>query len=199
MLLQPFTWSQTGQSHLSSFQATGNGFPSTWSGTFCTNADTDQMLHSILSPKLHSLDKHRIEHLLAQRQFSALWQDIEVLHTMSCSCIFCGTSLATSDLTLHLREEHPCKHDTVVFCMEQLLPVVHALNTEDYRCQLCRLIYNLPSHLRPDETLAERQALLSSISKARAPCSCNSSSCLLHCCRAIACNMDREDLGCRGR
>ena len=156
---------------------------------------TDQVLHSILSPKLHSLDKHRIEHLLAQRQFSALWQDIEVLHTLSCSCLFCGINLATSDLTLHLREEHPCKHDTVVFYMEQLLPMVHALNTEDYKCQLCRLIYNLPSHLRPDETLAERQALAQSHLKGSCPVLLQLSllfASLLY--RAIACNMDTEDL-----
>ena len=130
---------------------------------------TDQLLHSVLSHNMPQLDKHRLEVLLAQLQFTDLWQDLEVLSTLSCCCIFCGKRLATADLAMHLHEEHHSKHDMVCFYMEQFIPVVHALNEEDFRCQLCRLIYNLPANLRPDETLAERQALAQSHLRSSCP------------------------------
>ena len=120
---------------------------------------TDEMLTATISSKLPAQEKHRLEHLLAQRLFTTLWQDMEILTTLSCHCIFCGARMATSDLAVHLHQEHLCQQEAVLFYLEQLLPVAHALNTEDFRCQLCRLIYNLPATQRPDETLAEREAL----------------------------------------
>ena len=120
---------------------------------------TDTMLRSTLSPALPPMEKHRLEHTLAQRRFADLWQDLHILTTLSCHCLFCGVQMMTADLAVHLHQEHPCANEALLFYMEQLMPIVHDLNQEDFRCQLCRLIYNLPVASRPDETPVERAAL----------------------------------------
>ena len=129
---------------------------------------TDQMLQATLSKQLKNTDRYRLEQLLAHRSFGELWQDMEVLHLLSGQCILCGKTHSTADLALHMREEHHCSHAMVLFYMEQFIPMLRDQNLEDFRCQLCRLIYNLPQSMKPDETLAERSAL--SISHLRGNC-----------------------------
>ena len=136
---------------------------------FAPNVITDQVLQRVLSPKLHSGDRYRIEQLLAQRRFHDLWQDLEVQHLLSCTCLFCGKSAPSAELALHLREEHPCTHEMVLFYMETLLPVVAADNPEDFRCQQCRMIYNLPATMRPEEPVQDRLALAQSHLRANCP------------------------------
>ena len=136
---------------------------------FAPNVITDQVLNRVLSSNLQSGDRYRIEQLLAQRRFHDLWQDLEAQHLLSCTCLFCGKSAPTAELALHLREEHPCTHEMVLFYMETLLPVVGANNPEDFRCQHCRMIYNLPASMRPEEPPQDRMALAQSHLRANCP------------------------------
>eukprot|EP00435_Cladocopium_sp_Y103_P017051 s3272_g4.t1 len=123
---------------------------------------TDQMLANLLSPKLSREIQFRLEQLLAGRQFSQLWQEPDMQQLLRSQCLCCGIRLAPADLALHLREEHNCKHNTFLFYMEQLLPVLHASQTDDYSCNLCLQIYNLPAAMKPDEPEHVRTALAQS-------------------------------------
>ena len=136
---------------------------------FAPTVITDQVLHRVLSSDLPPGERYRIEQLLAQRRFSDLWQDLEVQHLLSCTCIFCGRSVPTAELALHIREEHPCDHEMVLFYMDTLLPVVNANNPDDFRCQQCRQIFNLPATMRPDESETERLALAQSHLRTNCP------------------------------
>ena len=107
-------------------------------------------MHAI-STDLPRLEKHALERILVNRQFSELWQDLNMQQFLSWHCLQCGKTKRPADLTLHLREEHLSRHEMILFYMEQLLPHVHSQNTEDFRCQLCRLVFNLPQHMQPDE------------------------------------------------
>lgn len=135
---------------------------------FAPNVITEQVLHSVLSDQLSREDRYMLEQVLAHRQFEALWQDSGILRMLRAQCLFCGSRPLLAEMTLHLRQEHPCGHPMFMFYMEQLVPHVHALNPDDYQCQLCSLIFNLPSHLRPDESLSDR--VLLALSHLRGSC-----------------------------
>ena len=130
---------------------------------------TDTMLQAILSAKLPRAPKYRLEQALVHRQFADTWRDQELLQFLRTHCLFCGHQTHTSDLALHLREEHACSHNTCLFYMEQLLPTVHALNPDDYQCQLCGLIFNLPAHMGPDQPAHDRIILALSHLKGSCP------------------------------
>ena len=129
---------------------------------FAPTLVTDTTLKAIFSEHLPRAAQYKLEQKLVHRQFADLWQDPDLLQLMRSQCLFCGARPLPADLALHLREEHPCGHEMFLFYMEQLLPVVHAINPDDYQCHLCRLIFNLPAHMRPDEPLHERVVLAQS-------------------------------------
>ena len=135
---------------------------------FAPTVITEQVLISIFSDQLCRADKYRLEQALVHRQLDALWQDQALLQLLRTQCVFCGSRPLTAEMALHLRQEHPCGHPMFLFYMEQLIPHVHALNPDDYQCQLCGLIFNLPSALRPDEPLSDR--VLLALSHLRGSC-----------------------------
>jgi hypothetical protein len=135
---------------------------------FAPTVITDEILQALLSDKLPRADRYRLEQVLVHRHFDALWQDSEILQLLRSQCMFCGARPLPAELNLHLREEHPCQHAMVQFYMEQLQPHVHAHNPDDFQCHLCRLIFNLPAHMRPDEPLPDR--VLLTLSHLRGSC-----------------------------
>ena len=120
---------------------------------------TEQVLQHVLTNRLQRADRYKLEQALVHRRFADVWQDDDILHLLRRQCLFCSTEMATSDLALHLREEHPCGHEMFLFYMEQLLPTMHAKNPDGYQCHLCQLIYNLPPHMNPEEPAADRVIL----------------------------------------
>jgi len=137
---------------------------------FAPTVITDEILKAVLSPRLPRAVQYKLEQHIVHRQFSALWQDPDLLQQMCTQCLFCGAQHSPADMALHLREEHPCHHEMFLFYMEQLMPTVHSRNPDGFQCILCGLFFNLPSHLRPDEPLAERVALVVSHLKGSCPC-----------------------------
>ncbi|CAL1143079.1 unnamed protein product [Cladocopium goreaui] len=123
---------------------------------FAPTVITDKLLKDILADTLPRAAKYRLERALVHRTFSDTWQDSEILKLMREHCILCGAQPAPSDMALHLREEHQCNHEMFLFYMEQLLPIALEPNLDHYQCHLCDLVFNLPSSLRPDETLSAR-------------------------------------------
>eukprot|EP00435_Cladocopium_sp_Y103_P001309 s3830_g1.t1 len=138
-------------------------------GIFCPFPVTDAMLAATLSTSLSATVRFQIEQFLAARDFKALWQDPGMQRLLRQQCLFCGAQHTAGDLSLHLHEAHPCGHMYVQYYMEQLLPLILSLNTEDFRCHLCEQIFNLPWHLKPDESQAERLALAQSHLKGHCP------------------------------
>ena len=126
---------------------------------FAPTVLTDQLLKDILADTLPRAAKHRLERALVHRAFSDTWQDSEILKLLREHCILCGAQPATSDLALHLREEHQCNHEMFLFYMEQLLPIALEPNLDHYQCRMCELVFNLPASLRPDESLSARAQL----------------------------------------
>ena len=104
---------------------------------------TDTLLSCTLSSKLAAADRFRLEQLLSSRDFAALWQDAELHRLLRTCCLFCGARHA-ADLAIHVREAHPTGHSTMLFYMEQLMPVVTDMQEVDHQCCLCQQIYNLP-------------------------------------------------------
>ena len=136
---------------------------------FAPTVITDQALKEILASSLQNDLRYRLEQALVHRRFADTWQDPGLLQFLRNNCLLCGESHPTADLTLHFREEHNCRHEMFLFYMEQLLPIVFALNLDDFQCRLCGLIYNLPATLRPDESLSDRAQLAHSHLKGSCP------------------------------
>ena len=136
---------------------------------FAPTVITDQALKDILAASLQHDLRYRLEQALVHRKFEDTWQDPGLLQLLRSTCLLCGELHPTADLTLHFREEHNCRHEMFLFYMEQLLPIVYALNLDDFQCRLCGLIYNLPAALRPDESLSDRAQLAHSHLKGSCP------------------------------
>ena len=130
---------------------------------------TDTLLSCTLSSKLAATDRFHIEQLLSARNFGALWQDPDLRTLLSSCCLFCGATHTAADLAIHIREAHPKGHGTMLFYMEQLMPVVTELHEVDHQCCLCKQIYNLP--LEPSQSAADpaRQAVAQSHLKGCCP------------------------------
>ena len=120
---------------------------------------TDSMLASILSNRLDSVKRFKLERLLSTRSFAELWQDADLMQLMRSCCLFCGSAYTAADLALHLREAHPCGHVTTLFYMEQLMSFLIHAQQVDYQCRLCLQIYNLPADQQPDISLEQRQTV----------------------------------------
>jgi hypothetical protein len=91
---------------------------------FAPTVITDSLLKAIFAETLPRAPQYRLEQALVHRQFAAVWRDSEILTLLRSHCLLCGAQPATSDLALHLREEHFCGHEMFLFYMEQLLPTV---------------------------------------------------------------------------
>ena len=91
---------------------------------FAPTVITDSLLKAIFAETLPRAPQYRLEQALVHRQFAAVWQDSDILTLLRSHCLLCGAQPATSDLALHLREEHFCGHEMFLFYMEQLLPTV---------------------------------------------------------------------------
>ena len=110
---------------------------------------TDTTLKAIFSELLPRAAQYKLEQKVVHRQFHDLWQDPEILQLMRSQCLFCGARPLPADLALHLREEHPCGHEMVLFYMEQLLPVVHAINPDDYQMPFVYIDFQPSCSLAP--------------------------------------------------
>ena len=130
---------------------------------------TDTLLSCTLTPKIAADVRFHLELVLSQRNFAALWQDETLLRWMRTHCIFCGALHTAADLAIHVREAHLKGQTTMIFYMEQLMPVITALQQVDHQCALCMQIYNLPVALSPPDSTDTRASVAQSHLKGCCP------------------------------
>ena len=130
---------------------------------------TDILLSCTLTPKIAADVRFHLDLVLSQRNFAALWQDEPLLRWMRTHCIFCGALHTAADLAIHVREAHIKGQNTMLFYMEQLMPVITALQPVDHQCALCMQIYNLPVALSPLHSTDTRASVAQSHLKGCCP------------------------------
>ena len=128
--------------------------------------DTSFLLPAVLEGNL----RFRLEQILASRRFSDLWQDEVICGALSSTCLQCGAHHNAPELCLHLREVHICQHLLIMFYMEQLMPFMLAKFSDDFRCMMCKQIFNLPANLIPTMSVVERHKLAQSHLQCHCPC-----------------------------
>ena len=89
-----------------------------------------------------------IQQCLKQREFTQLWSDPALMHTMSTQCLFCGGLFPTAALRDHVCHQHSGPGTLDFEVTAQLVPCFHAHQAEDHVCHACHQIFNLPG--QPD-------------------------------------------------
>ena len=130
---------------------------------------TDDVLANLFSPDLSRERRFSLERALANRQFALLWQDADLIHCLSTTCLQCGQLHAAADLCLHLREAHILSHPMLTFYMEQFVAMMHHQNELDHQCSFCVLIFNLPARVVSQPDASARYALAESHFKGQCP------------------------------
>ena len=97
---------------------------------------------------------------LQDRQFPHLWQDDSCCNALSSTCCQCGGTFAPTELREHLARVHPLVMPAVDSLMPLLLSCyINHLN-DDFQCEACGMIFNLPATARLDPpALQQRHAL----------------------------------------
>ena len=130
---------------------------------------TDDVLASLFSHALTRDRRFQLESVLANRQFELLWQDADLIHCLSTTCLHCGQQHSAADLCLHLREAHIHSHPMLTFYMEQFVAKIQQMNEMDHQCSFCVLIFNLPACMVTHPNATARHALVESHFKGQCP------------------------------
>ena len=105
---------------------------------------TEQALTNIAHPSMPREKRFLLTQLFANRDFTALWTNTEVLDLLRNACVLCGQTFSMGLLTRHLHEAHLTSHQFVEFYGNMLQPMLHSALSTDFRCDLCLQIFNLP-------------------------------------------------------
>lgn len=118
-------------------------------------------LETALACLQHEVLQTKVIQALTTRDFAQLWQDADVLEGLRTRCLTCGGHYTPAVLLHHLLVQHP---QTCVWATQiafQLHHLLQALQNQDYRCDLCQQVFNLPadaeSSMTPDRCQLQYQ------------------------------------------
>ena len=114
-------------------------------------------LETALACLRHEILQTKVIQALTTRNFAQLWKDDDVLEGLRTRCLTCGGHYATGVLLHHLLVQHP---QTCVWATQiafQLHHLLQALQNQDYRCDLCQQVFNLPAAAEHSMTPARCQ------------------------------------------
>ena len=120
----------------------------------------ENVLHQLVHPSIPRQLKFRLTQLFADRNFSALWTEPEVMKLLSTACVMCGQEHRTGLLCRHLHEAHSCGHQFAEFYMDTLLPAMTSIMQSDFKCDFCLQIFNLPFDPNGSEERQDRFQLV---------------------------------------
>ena len=84
-----------------------------------------------------------LKEALTQRRFSALWQNPAICCYLRHWCILCGRHFHPAELVTHHWQVHPQESQWAALVRFQLIPCLLSMQTQDYQCMCCALIFNL--------------------------------------------------------
>ena len=102
-----------------------------------------QLLDAMLVNLGNTEQIQRLRVLLHDRQFSSLWQDLDVLILLRTRCVICGGFYHATQMMYHLLTMH---HDACMWAAQityQLSISMQSMQPQDYQCQFCQLIFQL--------------------------------------------------------
>ena len=117
-----------------------------------------QLLDAMLVNLGNTEQIQRLRVLLHDRQFSSLWQDLDVLILLRTRCVICGGFYHATQMMYHLLTMH---HDACMWAAQityQLSISMQSMQPQDYQCQFCQLIFNLPHS--PSDLMEPRERCL---------------------------------------
>ncbi|CAL1169641.1 unnamed protein product [Cladocopium goreaui] len=112
--------------------------------TFMPVQITEQALTHIAHPSIPRDKRFILTQIFANRDFPALWTNPEALDMLRNACVICGQTHHTGLLNRHLHEAHLTGHQFIDFYCTTLLPLMQAQLSNDFQCDLCLQIFNLP-------------------------------------------------------
>lgn len=86
----------------------------------------------------------KLTHILVSRDFAQLWTDPEVLQGLRTQCVHCGGHYQPADLLRHLLTVHPQTCAWAAQIAFQLYDPMLQQQSQDFQCDCCNQIYNLP-------------------------------------------------------
>ena len=108
---------------------------------------------SFLAGTHHHAAVESILSALETRQFTELWMHPGICHLLSHTCLICGGDFHPAVLSEHVKAMHPANCRWIPTILPQLLPVFLQTMTNDFQCQTCELVFNLPNtaELTPEQ------------------------------------------------
>ena len=97
----------------------------------------------------------RVADILTTRDFGRLWTDHLVLQTLRTRCLTCGGHYLSGELLRHLLTVHPQTCAWATQIAFQLHEILRSVQQQDFKCNLCQQIFNLPE--ANDDSLHMRQ------------------------------------------
>ena len=83
--------------------------------------------------------------ILINRQFADLWNTVSVCQLLSTTCLLCGGTFHLAVLCEHVKAQHVYNCTWIPEILPQLLPAFCTDVHNDFQCQFCGLVYNLPA------------------------------------------------------
>ena len=87
----------------------------------------------------------RVTDILLARMFDRLWTDPLILQTLRSRCLTCGGHYQPAELLRHLLTVHPQTCAWATQIAFQLHDLLQRFQQQDYRCNLCQQVFNLPA------------------------------------------------------
>ena len=120
----------------------------------------DQVLQQLLHCSIPRELRFCITKLMADRAFQDLWTNPEVTQILRKVCLQCGTEHHAGVLCRHIQEAHLCGHRFVEFYFDTLVPAIAKTLQNDFQCDLCCQVYNLPPDHDSPASLDSRAVLV---------------------------------------
>ena len=82
--------------------------------------------------------------ILLQRQFAALWTDPQLVDLFKSICLICGGAHHPAVLCEHIKSMHSMYCARIPDLLPLLLPKFQSEASNDFQCDWCKQVYNLP-------------------------------------------------------
>ena len=100
--------------------------------------------------------------VLLQRQFADLWTDPQLTALLGSTCLICGGRHHSAVLCEHIKSMHSQHCVWIPELLPQLLPKFQQTASNDFQCDWCHQVYNLPID-QPDATADPQREILAQI------------------------------------
>ena len=95
----------------------------------------------------------QITRVLTAREFHQLWTSMDILNLLRTRCVLCGGYYRPEHMMRHLQMTHHQGCEWAAQHMFQIIPLLQQLQSNDFQCVHCTMVFNLPlEHVTSPET-----------------------------------------------